>query len=66
MFQVDFSLSGRDDVHHPPTLPLEWNYHTAEEEILLGPGFNFQPFSPVVFSQTKLCDIVNILAKIRP
>jgi hypothetical protein len=40
MFQVDFSLSGRDDVHHPPTLPLEWNYHTAEEEILLGPGYN--------------------------
>ena len=38
LFQVDFSLSGQDDVFLPTTPYLEWNYLSAEEEIMLGPG----------------------------
>ena len=32
------ALSGDDDVFHPTTPTLEWNYHCPEEEILLGPA----------------------------
>jgi len=36
--EVDFSLSGREDIHHPKTIPAAWDYLSAEEEILQGPA----------------------------
>ena len=36
--KVQFALSDSDDVFLPVTLPLEWRYHSPEEEILLGPA----------------------------
>lgn len=31
--KVDFSLSGCDDVYLPTHQPIEWHFHTPEEEI---------------------------------
>uniref|UniRef100_A0A3B4GTH4 Glutamine-dependent NAD(+) synthetase n=1 Tax=Pundamilia nyererei TaxID=303518 RepID=A0A3B4GTH4_9CICH len=36
--KVDFSLSGCDDVYLPTHQPIEWHFHTPEEEISLGPA----------------------------
>ncbi|XP_006810933.1 glutamine-dependent NAD(+) synthetase-like, partial [Neolamprologus brichardi] len=36
--KVDFSLSGCDDVYLPSHQPIEWRFHTPEEEISLGPA----------------------------
>ncbi|XP_033842416.2 glutamine-dependent NAD(+) synthetase [Periophthalmus magnuspinnatus] len=35
---VDFSLSSSDDVFLPTHDPMDWSFHTAEEEISLGPA----------------------------
>ncbi|XP_062539690.1 glutamine-dependent NAD(+) synthetase isoform X1 [Armigeres subalbatus] len=35
---VDFALSHACDLNIPPSTPLEWVYHSAEEEIALGPA----------------------------
>jgi NAD+ synthase (glutamine-hydrolysing) len=35
---VDFSLSIDDDLYLPCYTPIEWKYHTPEEEIALGPA----------------------------
>lgn len=35
---VDFELSGLNDLFTPISSSLEWNYHSAEEEIALGPA----------------------------
>ncbi len=37
-FQVDFSLSSDLDLFLPTHLPMDWIYHSAEEEIMLGPA----------------------------
>uniref|UniRef100_A0A673W8E6 Glutamine-dependent NAD(+) synthetase n=1 Tax=Salmo trutta TaxID=8032 RepID=A0A673W8E6_SALTR len=36
--KVDFSLSDCDDVYLPTHQPIEWQFHTPEEEISLGPA----------------------------
>ncbi|XP_072321147.1 glutamine-dependent NAD(+) synthetase-like [Eucyclogobius newberryi] len=36
--KVDFSLSSHDDIFLPTHEPIDWRYHTAEEEISLGPA----------------------------
>ena len=36
--EVDYSLADATDIYLPSYLPMEWQYHTAEEEILLGPA----------------------------
>ncbi|XP_030622298.1 glutamine-dependent NAD(+) synthetase [Chanos chanos] len=36
--KVDFSLSDCEDVSLPPHQPIEWQFHTPEEEISLGPA----------------------------
>ncbi|CAL1604529.1 unnamed protein product [Knipowitschia caucasica] len=36
--KVNFSLSTFDDVFLPTNEPINWSYHTAEEEISLGPA----------------------------
>ncbi len=36
--EVDFALSSDDDIFLPSHLPLVWQYHLPEEEILLGPA----------------------------
>ncbi|TNM90520.1 glutamine-dependent NAD(+) synthetase isoform X1 [Takifugu flavidus] len=36
--RVNFSLSDVDDVHLPVHQPVEWCFHTPEEEISLGPA----------------------------
>ena len=36
--EVDFSLSKCDDFALPSHTAIDWNYHQAEEEILLGPA----------------------------
>lgn len=36
--EVDFALSNHNDVFLATSLPFEWEYHTPEEEILLGPA----------------------------
>ncbi len=37
--RVDFSLSNSEtEISLPPSLPVQWDYHTAEEEISLGPA----------------------------
>ncbi len=35
---MNFSLSSDEDVFLPSYLPMDWEYHPAEEEILLGPA----------------------------
>lgn len=35
---VDFALSPDNDVFLPTYQPIEWMYHTPEEEIALGPA----------------------------
>ncbi|KAK6294734.1 hypothetical protein J4Q44_G00355640 [Coregonus suidteri] len=36
--KVDFSLSDCEDVYLPTHQPIEWQFHTPEEEISLGPA----------------------------
>ncbi len=36
--EVEYSLSSDTDIFLPSHLPLDWEYHSAEEEILLGPA----------------------------
>uniref|UniRef100_A0A672GNV3 Glutamine-dependent NAD(+) synthetase n=1 Tax=Salarias fasciatus TaxID=181472 RepID=A0A672GNV3_SALFA len=36
--KVDFSLSSCDDIYLPTHQPVEWLFHTPEEEISLGPA----------------------------
>ncbi|OCT83757.1 glutamine-dependent NAD(+) synthetase [Xenopus laevis] len=36
--RVDFSLSSFDDLDLPTSDPIQWKYHTPEEEISLGPA----------------------------
>ncbi|XP_022362428.1 glutamine-dependent NAD(+) synthetase isoform X2 [Enhydra lutris kenyoni] len=36
--KVDFALSCREDLLEPPSEPIEWTYHSPEEEISLGPA----------------------------
>lgn len=36
--KVDFALSAHDDVFVPTYKPIQWRYHTPEEEISLGPA----------------------------
>ncbi|XP_045871080.1 glutamine-dependent NAD(+) synthetase isoform X3 [Meles meles] len=36
--KVDFALSCREDLLEPPSEPVEWTYHSPEEEISLGPA----------------------------
>ena len=36
--EVNFSLSSDDDFFFPTHLPMNWAYHSADEEILLGPA----------------------------
>uniref|UniRef100_A0A8C6UV26 Glutamine-dependent NAD(+) synthetase n=1 Tax=Neogobius melanostomus TaxID=47308 RepID=A0A8C6UV26_9GOBI len=36
--KVDFSLSSSGDIFLPTHEPIDWSYHTAEEEISLGPA----------------------------
>ena len=36
--KVNLALSDDDDIFLPTTPALEWKYHSAEEEILLGPA----------------------------
>ncbi|XP_042271924.1 glutamine-dependent NAD(+) synthetase isoform X1 [Thunnus maccoyii] len=36
--KVDFSLSSGDDIYLPTHQPITWHFHTAEEEISLGPA----------------------------
>ena len=36
--EVNFSLASGTDFFLPTHLPIEWEYHSAEEEILLGPA----------------------------
>lgn len=36
--KVNFSLSSSDDIFLPTHEPIVWSYHTAEEEISLGPA----------------------------
>lgn len=36
--KVNFSLSSSDDIFLPTHQPITWSYHTAEEEISLGPA----------------------------
>lgn len=36
--QVDFALSSPHDVVLPSCTPIEWTFHTPEEEIALGPA----------------------------
>lgn len=35
---VDFELSTKNDIYTPTNRPLQWIYHTPEEEIALGPA----------------------------
>ncbi|KAM9302411.1 glutamine-dependent NAD(+) synthetase isoform 1-T1 [Gastrophryne carolinensis] len=35
---VDFSLSSFDDVYTPTSEPMQWKYHSPEEEMSLGPA----------------------------
>ncbi|XP_043932891.1 glutamine-dependent NAD(+) synthetase [Protopterus annectens] len=37
--KVNFSLSVVADIHVPTSEPIEWQYHTPEEEISLGPAY---------------------------
>lgn len=36
--KVEFSLSSDNDVYLPTYQPIEWIYHTPEQEIALGPA----------------------------
>ena len=36
--EVDFALSDDSDFYLPTHLPIDWKYHSAEEEILFGPA----------------------------
>uniref|UniRef100_A0A1A7WZD9 Glutamine-dependent NAD(+) synthetase n=1 Tax=Iconisemion striatum TaxID=60296 RepID=A0A1A7WZD9_9TELE len=36
--KVDFSLSGNADLYLPTHQPVQWHFHTPEEEISLGPA----------------------------
>ncbi len=36
--EVDFSLSSDADIFLPSHLPMDWVYHRAEEEIMMGPA----------------------------
>lgn len=45
--KVNFSLSDGDDVYLPVHLPLDWRYHTPEEEIRF---FVFFLFAQLIFS----------------
>ena len=36
--KVNLALSDDDDIFLPTTPAIEWKYHSAEEEILLGPA----------------------------
>ncbi|XP_041844861.1 glutamine-dependent NAD(+) synthetase [Melanotaenia boesemani] len=36
--KVDFSLSTADDIYLPTHQPMQWRFHTPEEEISLGPA----------------------------
>ncbi|KAM9764761.1 glutamine-dependent NAD(+) synthetase isoform 1-T1 [Menidia menidia] len=36
--KVDFSLSSGDDIYLPTHQPIQWHFHTPEEEISLGPA----------------------------
>lgn len=35
---MDFSLSSFDDIYTPTSEPIQWKYHSPEEEIGLGPA----------------------------
>ncbi|XP_017275047.1 glutamine-dependent NAD(+) synthetase [Kryptolebias marmoratus] len=36
--KTDFSLSSGDDIYLPTNQPIQWHFHTPEEEISLGPA----------------------------
>ncbi|CAG0914199.1 unnamed protein product [Notodromas monacha] len=72
--RVDFALSSRDEeISVPPSLPLEWDYYSAEEEISLGPacwlwdylrrssqGGFFLPLSGGVDSSSVACIVASM------
>ncbi|XP_077178185.1 glutamine-dependent NAD(+) synthetase isoform X7 [Paroedura picta] len=37
--KVNFALSWSDDINTPTSEPIQWRYHSPEEEISLGPAF---------------------------
>ncbi|XP_074651394.1 glutamine-dependent NAD(+) synthetase-like isoform X2 [Tubulanus polymorphus] len=66
--RVEYSLSNDDDIDLAPTEPIQWNLHTAEEEIEMGPacwlwdyirrsgqGGYFLPLSGGIDSSSSAC-----------
>ncbi|XP_013415457.1 glutamine-dependent NAD(+) synthetase isoform X2 [Lingula anatina] len=71
--KVDFSLSHEDDFFFPVYEPIEWKYHTPEEEIALGPacwlwdylrrsgsGGYFLPLSGGIDSSSTACIVASM------
>lgn len=71
-FRVNFSLTSTD-LLQPTCIPLEWKYHTAEEEIRLGPacwlwdylrrsgqGGFFLPLSGGIDSSSTACIVASM------